>query len=1239
MDSHIRHSRKKTSVPSIKRATLLALLLITACAITTVAPWFEPSKVAADGAGQTHKHRSGRPSGKTVSGSELPLGRTAGKNASAPPSGSGLSAAAGSRMKALVADKKSWTPAQRKIDSNLIYASRMAAGREAAPGVPSLKTGVDIQGGLVEVDIRVRVNGETTALVEKFGGRIVKSLPVGDSIRARVPVANLEKLAEDGRIRHIGRTSGMVTSSKPDAIPAGPQAGTGGFAAREKAVRERLSAGIGKAGASVALPTDAVPVAGIRTNPANGDVRHRSNAVRAAFNLDGTGLKIGIISDSFNAFGNATDDVLSGDLPGDGNPNGYSNPIQFAGTGDGDGSDEGRAMAQVIHSVLPGADLYFASGSGGIAEFSNNVAALGGLSAFRGMPVSGTIVPGGCDIIIDDLTFFEESGLHDGQAAGVMSPFNLGLATQAVNEVTAAGKMYFSAAGNFGNLSQGTASAWEGDFTPSAVLPSGELEGVGQLLNWNPGGADTPFNTVTDTITAFATDGNPFTIQWSDPLGASSNDYDVFVLDPDGFVVAASLNVQAGTEDPFEFIEEGNIGAGFQLVVALVAGEPRFLSASANSQVLEFGTAGQIRGHAGAANGFAVASTGVESSDGPSFPDPFGTGNRVENSSSDGLRRVFFAADNSPVTPGNFLAGTGGGLVRQKPDVTAASGVSTTVPGFIGFGGTSCAVSHAGAIAGLVKAAFLRKGVDPTPEQLLASLKKTALDIEAPKRDRDAGFGILQAFQAVQVTGLKGGAGLDLGAVAATEAANGNGNGFIEGGENGLVTVRLNNLGLASATGVTATLFSDTPGVTVLTSNPRSYGTIAPNSGATNGSSFGFSLGPNFPCGGRADFALRVSFGGGVVPEKLVYFSVATGRTGFSVTTNLDASAPDPNPFFTAVTGNDQIGRLRGNAVRTVCGMQKDNPGLSPRFPNSARRYDAYTFTNGNSPNCVKLQFDAPLFGGIVDSPNGPIANVLGVNVYTSFDPANPAAGYVADLGGQIASLGTPLSGSESLAFTAAPNTTYTVVVYEGDPGGVGDTPSDFNVYRLSVSGLNACQPVATPTQFNMNGQARLAVTAQTLLPATCPGYSNTLQLDAVLTNAGTTSLQNLAFQVREIREANGIPPALPFRLMSADGALCGSGGLVGAIQSVSSPKSLLPGQSVAVRFVIAVPEVRKAKFSVDLVGTDTGITARRMSGGSRGFELVPSHDGGFAVNRVAPEIEARTSGRKASSYQVVETR
>ena len=77
----------------------------------------------------------------------------------------------------------------------------------------------------------------------------------------------------------------------------------------------------------------------------------------------------------------------------------------------------------------------------------------------------------------------------------------------------------------------------------------------------------------------------------------------------------------------------------------------------------------------------------------------------VETFSSDGPRRIFFNADGTAYTPGNVSST--GGVLLQKPDLTAADGVSVTgVGGFASpFFGTSAAAPHAAAIAALVKSA------------------------------------------------------------------------------------------------------------------------------------------------------------------------------------------------------------------------------------------------------------------------------------------------------------------------------------------------------------------------------------------------------------------------------------------------------------------------------------------------------------------------------------------------------
>ena len=73
------------------------------------------------------------------------------------------------------------------------------------------------------------------------------------------------------------------------------------------------------------------------------------------------------------------------------------------------------------------------------------------------------------------------------------------------------------------------------------------------------------------------------------------------------------------------------------------------------------------------------------------FPEVFTVSQLPERFTSDGPRRIFFAADGTPAPQ-----------VRQKPEITAADGVVTTVPGFARFFGTSAAAPHAAAIAGLV---------------------------------------------------------------------------------------------------------------------------------------------------------------------------------------------------------------------------------------------------------------------------------------------------------------------------------------------------------------------------------------------------------------------------------------------------------------------------------------------------------------------------------------------------------
>ena len=441
-----------------------------------------------------------------------------------------------------------------------------------------------------------------------------------------------------------------------------------------------------------------------------GVVSHAANAAQVA-GFSGAGVKVGVLSDS------ATPAVVaaliaSGDLP--------ANTVVLPGE---DGSDisgvenEGAAMMEIIHDLAPGAQLYFATAFHSDPDFADNIIKL---------------QQAGCRVIVDDVSYFQEGAFEDTVIA------------QAVNQVTAAGVVYFSSAGNSGDLTHGTSGTYEGDFlsggaVDGAVAASGE---TGFLHNFG-----TPASPITfDRLISPSAFEAGYILQWSDPFGASSNDYDFFLLNAAGTAVKGfSANPQTGTEDPVEEIfVPGGAAANDRLVVVLVSGSPRALHIDTERGQLAIATSGATIGHNAGLNTVSIAATYWNSAHTGTRPFT-GTANPTEVFSSDGPRKIFFNPDGSAITPGNFLFGTNGGTTLQKPDLTAADGVNTRTPGFAPFFGTSASAPHAAALAALV----LQARPAYTPAQVKAALVNTALNNMTPGFDRDGGFGIPMALPAI----------------------------------------------------------------------------------------------------------------------------------------------------------------------------------------------------------------------------------------------------------------------------------------------------------------------------------------------------------------------------------------------------------------------------------------------------------------------------------------------------------
>ncbi len=629
------------------------------------------------------------------------------------------------QIQALQEEKRSRTSAQRRVNSNLLFEAKQRRGIAVAAGVPRLQTGIEVSDqGTVVVDITATVSDSLLDAIERLGGHILQSHSVYRSIRAEVPLFSVETLAANPDVLFIQPKQQATTNRRvPSEIPA-LRGVTGsllksvrpGFAARAVAVRSQLAAALARGASKEA--SGAKPLEINKINTSQGVVTHRADLAQSTFGAMGAGVKVGVLSDGVEAL---TSLQASGDLP--------AVTVLPGQAGNG---NEGAAMLEIVYDMAPAAQLYFATAFNGISSFAQNI---------------HDLRTAGCNIIIDDVSYFVETPFQKGQTEGVASTTNGGLVIQAVNDVTAAGALYFSSAANSGSKDKNTSGTWEGNFVDGGAADPGLLGEAGRLHNFDPSATITPYD-------ALSANGGGFpALFWSDPLGGSANDYDLFLLNPGGTtVVGASNDEQSGTQDPLEIINVGSMTSGQRLAIVKFSGAARFLHLDTNRGRLTFNTQGSTHGHNSppGANAFGVAATPAAGAIGPPpnptgpYPNPFNSSNTIELFSSDGPRHWFFNADSSAITPGDFLA-TGGQILNQ-PLVTAADGVSCAAPGFSTFFGTSAAAPHAGAIAALVKS----ENPSLTSTQISTILTSTAIDIEAAGLDRDSGFGILDAFSAVQ---------------------------------------------------------------------------------------------------------------------------------------------------------------------------------------------------------------------------------------------------------------------------------------------------------------------------------------------------------------------------------------------------------------------------------------------------------------------------------------------------------
>lgn len=415
------------------------------------------------------------------------------------------------------------------------------------------------------------------------------------------------------------------------------------------------------------------------------------------FEVDGEGIEVGVLSDSFNQATEAVTggaiatkakkDEETGDLPGSKSPCSTQKtsvdelqPYKFFKQEPS--FDEGRAMLQIVHDVAPEADLAFHSAFNGELDFAEGIEDL---------------AAAGADAIVDDVGYFEEPFFQEGPVAA------------AVDAVSAAGSTYLSAAGNENVFDPegNEIASWEAPaYRDSHGCPP-EMKTLSTFnpthcFDFNPGAAtDTTFGIRVEPEEDLTVD-----LQWAEPWFGVKTDLDAFLLDSEGHLLTLAFEGNiAETKKPLEILQWENTSASsrvVQLVVNRFAGSalPRLkfllLSGATGTEYPRSGggdvVGPTVYGHAAAANAIAVGAV------------PFNNSAKPEGYSSRGPATHYFG----PVEGTAPAPALPSPEVVSKPDVAATDCGRTTFfarkvsSGAWRFCGTSAAAPHAAGVAALM---------------------------------------------------------------------------------------------------------------------------------------------------------------------------------------------------------------------------------------------------------------------------------------------------------------------------------------------------------------------------------------------------------------------------------------------------------------------------------------------------------------------------------------------------------
>ncbi|MGA3889542.1 S8 family peptidase [Ralstonia nicotianae] len=609
-----------------------------------------------------------------------------------------------------------------KLDGALIRLRRNTAPRAMAAPNSILESSAVVarSGNCVDVDVMTQGDAQqAVAQLERLGFQT--AAVYRNVISGCLPVAKIDEAAAIQQIQRISKVSRSTRS--------GVVQGQGDYAQLSRSLRQAVK-GLG-------------------------------------IELTGKGITVGLISDSFNCNSQLNqdaryvaqngrqdtmeDDIARGELPGNGRIRIVKELRDCT-----DGTDEGRAMAEIIHDVAPGADIVFYSGSAGMADLAQGIETL---ALPKNKSNAQGVAGGGAQVIVDDLQYSYEPAFQSGIVGAAID-----------NVVKNHGIAYFTAGGNDGvGASPVSYINNNARFADQPIDPNGTGT-PGRPLNFDPSGASQVFSLpvrATRQIVGFYR----FSLQlyWDQPFDNSTSSLQVCLADKNG----KPFNVMLDGE-PYPSCTDASV-IGQQAIawgtllgtepeatlqVFLVDGTaPRRVRLQTSRIVIgQFGTAdAALFGHVLSPNAIA---TGAANYLATPMCDPSLKTAQLERFSSHGGGLMLFDNDGRAL-PRPVLDG--------KPDLVGPDGASSVFFGIQakdgdrGFGvynlncryypaypyqfyGTSAAAPHVAGVAALMRQAVPKA----TPEQIYSALRKTAVDMDAPGHDNATGAGFVQPERALR---------------------------------------------------------------------------------------------------------------------------------------------------------------------------------------------------------------------------------------------------------------------------------------------------------------------------------------------------------------------------------------------------------------------------------------------------------------------------------------------------------